>query len=198
MSERTIDSIMAAAMDLFAERGASGVSVQDIASAAKVAAGTIIYHFKSKDNLLFILAREVFSALYRDSKESMLQADAPLQTLHKLIETFFARAEQNRNSLLFLARFDPFTQLDLDAFPNAELTVLKSRYIGLISECVDRGVRLGAFNTVDPEKFSLLAWSALLGICHHYSHDPNPRDLCPEFKDWVSYRLTGSLRGPVA
>jgi AcrR family transcriptional regulator len=198
MSDHTIDSILAAATALFAKRGASGVTVQEIATRAKIASGTIIYHFKSKDNLLFILARDILSSLYRDSKESMLRADHPLQAMHNFIDTFFEVAKTDRNRLLFLARFDPFTQLDLKEFPNADLLLLKNQYIGLISECVGQGMKMNVFNPVDPEKFSLLAWSALRGICHLYSHDADPGDLCPELKNWVTYRLTGSLSGAVS
>ena len=198
MSDQTIDSILAAATTLFAERGASGVSLQEIATRANVAAGTIIYHFKSKDNLLFILSREILSNLYRDSKESMLRADSPIQALYNFIDTFFALADTNRDSLIFMARFDPFTQLDLKHFPNAELHILKKQYIGLVSEQVSQGMKMNVFNPVDPEKFSLLAWSALRGICHLYSHEPDPCDLSSEVRDWVTYRLMGALTGSLS
>ncbi|MGH3025752.1 MAG: TetR/AcrR family transcriptional regulator, partial [Gaiellaceae bacterium] len=44
-------AIRDAAMDLFAQRGFSGVTVRDIAAAASVSAPLVIHHYKSKDGL---------------------------------------------------------------------------------------------------------------------------------------------------
>jgi AcrR family transcriptional regulator len=54
------ERLLEAAARLFAERGFNGVSVRDIAAAAKVNLGVIPYYFGTKENLL----QEVFNRLF--------------------------------------------------------------------------------------------------------------------------------------
>lgn len=191
----TVEAILEAATALFALRGAEGVSVLEIARRANVSAGTVIYHFKSKDNLLFIVSREIFVRLHRDAQQAMLQAATPLEAVHAFIDAFFSLAEQGRDSVVFLARFDPFTRLDLGSFPNADLVVLKNKYLGLLESCVAKGVADQCFNPVEPEVFRMLTWATLQGICHKYCQAFPLRDLSQELKRMITFRLTGSLRG---
>lgn len=195
MAEQTVETILEAATALFARRGAEGITVLDIAKRANVSAGTVIYHFKSKDNLLFIVSREIFVKLHRDAQQAMSQTSTPLESVHAFIDAFFSLAEQNRDSVVFLARFDPFTRLDLGSFPNADLLVLKNQYLGLLENSVQAGVADGSFNPVDPGVFRMLTWATLQGICHKYCQVSPLRDLSQEFKHMITFRLTGSLGG---
>jgi AcrR family transcriptional regulator len=63
--ERTRDRILRTAERLFAAHGYNGVSVRDLAAAAKVNVASIGYHFKSKDGLL--------SEVYRRHCEPMIE-----------------------------------------------------------------------------------------------------------------------------
>jgi AcrR family transcriptional regulator len=58
------DSILAAALELFVERGFHGTSVPSVAERAKVAAGTIYHYFESKEALV--------NALFRYWKQAMV------------------------------------------------------------------------------------------------------------------------------
>jgi TetR/AcrR family fatty acid metabolism transcriptional regulator len=193
VAEQTVETILEAATALFAKRGAEGITVLEIAKRASVSAGTVIYHFKSKDNLLFIISREIFSRLHRQSQQAMLLAGSPLAALHAFIDTFFAQAEASPDSIAFLARFDPFTRLDLDSFPNADLMVLKDRYVGLVAEYVSCGIAGERFNPVDPAAFAILTWAALQGFCRVASQMPSFGELALEFKRMLTFRLTGTL-----
>jgi len=95
MAEHTVENIIEAATALFARRGAEGVTVLDIAKRCNVASGTVIYHFKSKNNLLFIVSRKIFVRLQRDTQQAMLQTSTPLEAIHAFIDAFFYLAEQD-------------------------------------------------------------------------------------------------------
>lgn len=195
MAEQTVDCILEAATTLFAQRGAEGVTVLEIAKRANVSAGTVIYRFKSKNNLLFIVSRNIFVRLHQDAKQAMLQACTPLEAIHAFIEAFFSLAEESRECVVFLARFDPFTRLDLGSFPNTDLLVLKDQYLGLFENCVQAGVADRSFNPVDPGTLRMLTWATFQGLCHKFCQTSPLRDLSQEFKRMITFRLIGSMGG---
>lgn len=194
MPTQTVNNIIEAATALFARRGPEGVTVLDIARQCQVSPGTIIYHFKSKENLLFIISRSIFIKLNNTAKEATLGADTHLDFIHAFIDAFFSFAQQNHDDVLFLARFDPFTRLDLDHFPNADLLMLQDQYLGLLEQCVESGLAAGSFNPVNSRVLRSLTWATFLGVCHKYCQQTFPlQDLCQEYKRMATLRLTGSL-----
>jgi len=195
MVEHTVENIIEAATALFARRGAEGVTVLDIAKRCNVASGTVIYHFKSKNNLLFIVSRKIFVRLHRDTQQAMLQTSTPLEAIHAFIDAFFCLAEQDLDCVVFLARFDPFTRLDLGSFPNTDLLMLKDQYLGLFENCVKAGVADRSFNPVDPGTLRMLTWATLQGLCHKYCQISPLQNLSQELKRIITFRLTGSLGG---
>lgn len=190
MSEHTVDSILSVATKLFAERGIAGVSIQEIADQAGIAAGTVIYHFKTKKNLLFILARDIIYKLYRESRTRMEGALSPLEALHRFTDAYFDFAERERASLVFLTKLDPFSSLDLAFFPNADLFLVRDRYISLIVNTLQEGIDKGAFTALDPHTFSMLVWSMLWGAGSLHGEDGTLGVLQDEVKALLTCRLT--------
>ena len=67
--EETRARILQCALDVFAERGFAGAGVRDIASAAGVNHGLILYHFKDKDGLWRAAVDFLFERLHDEMKE---------------------------------------------------------------------------------------------------------------------------------
>lgn len=70
---RSAEKILAAAEDLFAERGYGAVSISDIAVRAGVCKSNVFHHFSSKDELYFAVlnhARQAFFKLAGDLHDS--------------------------------------------------------------------------------------------------------------------------------
>jgi len=69
MSPRTVDrtvrrsQLVAAAAEVFAEKGVSGTTVADIVRAAGVAQGTFYLHFESKDDVIVAVVADVADRL---------------------------------------------------------------------------------------------------------------------------------------
>ncbi|MFP5240665.1 MAG: TetR/AcrR family transcriptional regulator [Acidobacteriota bacterium] len=197
MPKDAIESILTAATSLFAERGVGGVSLLEVAKSAKVSSGLIIYHFKSKDNLLFIVSRMILSRLHRGALEAMRPELPPLEAVHAFIDSLFAFASENRDSAVFLVKCNPFMGLDLSRFPETELVVLKSQIVGLVLARVRQGVEAGGFNAVSEEALEFILWSMLLGVCRSFDQNLDKGLLARELKELFTYRLTGSLGSPV-
>jgi len=87
--------ILDAALDLFGERGLTGVTVRDIAARAKVNVAAISYHFGGKDELYRAVATQaaeglggrVFARVAPLMEQPPGDPDAALAALESLVET---------------------------------------------------------------------------------------------------------------
>src|ERR1700676_2131236 len=83
---RRRDAIVAAAADLFRERGFRATSLDDIGAVAGVSGPAIYRYFSSKHELLAALIEEAAIA-WRETVDEVLTTDAPpLVTLDRLID----------------------------------------------------------------------------------------------------------------
>ena len=95
--ERTREAIMAAAADLFRERGFRETSLGDIGAAAGVSGPAIYRYFKSKGELLSVLIEEA-AILWRGTVDEVLDEDTPpVVTLERLIDGAIALQLRNGN-----------------------------------------------------------------------------------------------------
>lgn len=76
--QHTRELILAAAAELFAERGYDSTPLTEIARKAQVVPGTIIYHFKRKEHILGQLAIRYLLGLHDFCRDRALQNPAPL------------------------------------------------------------------------------------------------------------------------
>jgi AcrR family transcriptional regulator len=111
--ERTREAIMAAAADLFRERGFRETSLADIGAAAGVSGPAIYRYFNSKGELLSVLIEEA-ALLWRGTVDGVLNEDtSALVTLERLIDA--AIELQLRNGNLRDVFVQSFRSLDDDS-----------------------------------------------------------------------------------
>ncbi|RBY87988.1 TetR/AcrR family transcriptional regulator [Blastococcus sp. TF02A-30] len=121
----TRERILVAATDLFAERGADGVAMRDIAERVGIDVSSVHHHFPTKAGLLDACFARVFAA-ERDALDADVdalrsalvtgdRADA-LAALHQLVETFVTFLEDHpHTTFLWLRRWlDPTADTPLD------------------------------------------------------------------------------------
>jgi AcrR family transcriptional regulator len=107
------DAIVAAASDLFRERGFRATSLDDIGAVAGVSGPAIYRYFSSKHDLLSTLIEEA-AITWRATVDEVLDADGPpLVTLERLIDA--AVALQLKNGNLRGVFYQEFRSLDDDA-----------------------------------------------------------------------------------
>ena len=95
--ERRRAAIVAAAADLFRERGFRATSLDDIGAAAGVSGPAIYRYFASKHELLSVLIEEA-AVTWRRTVDDVLNTDTPpLVTLERLIDAAVALQLQNGN-----------------------------------------------------------------------------------------------------
>jgi AcrR family transcriptional regulator len=106
-SDHTRQSIMKAAVVLFAERGYEGASVRAIVSKARVNQAAINYHFKGKDGLYLEVLKVAFEGYTRlDSFDPEILKDLPREKalrsfVHQQLRPLLARDEMSRYIRIF-------------------------------------------------------------------------------------------------
>src|SRR5690349_19739986 len=139
------EAIMAAALELFVERGYFGTAVPEIAEKAGVGAGTIYRYFENKEALV--------NALYRHEKEAFAQkvlADFPKTPIAR--ELF--RTMWNRMAKFAVENPAPFIFLELHhhaSYLDAESQALEQRMLALFNNVIVAAQARGELKAASPQ-----------------------------------------------
>lgn len=151
----TKQKLFDAALRLVGERGAAGVTVDEIAAEAGVAKGTVYYNFGSKDGLVDALLRhgvELLAARLRGAEE----VEDTFQALEALVD----------GALDFFAEYPAFAQLlvsEMWRTPgqwHGTLSLLRDDIVAIVKQVVQRRADAGA---LPPEVQVGTASAALFG-----------------------------------
>jgi AcrR family transcriptional regulator len=156
--EHKRECILDAALALFSDRGFHGVAVPEVASGAKVAAGTIYRYFPSKEALV--------NAVYQREKQALGAAllhdfptDAPPRAqLSHFIRRSFEYARYNPEGLKFLELHHHKDYLD-DASRAVENTMLAPAYAFIATAQAAMVLK-----PLPPDLMVALVWGMFTGI----------------------------------
>ena len=170
------DEILAAALDVFAERGLAGARMDDIATKAGVSKGTLYLYFSGKE--------ELFQEAIRDKVARILEGLAsatppgePVQRLRSFMAAYWVhlRRPQFANMYrLIMAELQKFPELV--RFYADEVS---GRVIGLLTEIIRQGIEAGDFRSSDPAVTARM----IVGILVQHTIWSNRRELFPHIGD---------------
>ena len=194
--QRTMDALLAAAQQMFAERPVDEVTVEEIGQHAGVAVGSIYNNFGSKEGLY---AAVVGRALDVD-RDYMDRAYTPDRNP---IEQLLAASEQYLRFALDHPQF--FRMLAFPAKPGpypaaAETAALLSRRVdeqnARMVDAIERGIADGSIRKLDPRTTATILWASWNGIISlAWRHDDLHQDadelaeLIEKAADLVSFGL---------
>src|SRR5918996_4689282 len=152
----TRDALLAAGTELFAERGYDGVPVTDIAHEARVNKAMINYHFGGKRGLYLAIVTTTFSDIATGA-ERLAESGEPAPVLLRDLVALLAEAAARRNphfpAMMLREAVSGGKHLD------SEIIAYPLRVAEVVRRIVERGIREGAFRSVDP----LLTHLSLVG-----------------------------------
>lgn len=140
--------LLAAALDLFVERGYAATRLDDVAACAGVSKGTLYLYFENKEELFKAVVRENLVPVL-DEAEAMLEAyqGRSADLFRQFILCWWERIGATKLSgitKLMMAESGNFPQVA--KFYHDEVI---SRSRNLIVELLDRGIRRGEFRNID-------------------------------------------------
>lgn len=167
-------AILDAATELFAERGFTGVSIQDIADAAKTHKTTVLYHFGTKEALYAMVldeALERIAEVMRDFLAGGFDSDHVRERVVYLLDQAHAYFAEHPAHARLLQRELLEVQTS-DAFLNH---FVERIYLPAVSS-LERAAAKGIIRPVDPALFIHDTHVMLIG---YFSHRPLLEQLKP-------------------
>jgi AcrR family transcriptional regulator len=83
---RTREAILAAAAELYADRGHDAVSMRDVAAAVAIQPASLYHHFKDKDALVLAALERVLAAKAAVGRDHLLDERPPIQRLDAFLD----------------------------------------------------------------------------------------------------------------
>jgi AcrR family transcriptional regulator len=162
------DAILETALELFTERGFYGTPTAMISREAGVATGTLFFYFKTKEELIDALYRQIKSeagAAFRDGVDREPTVRAKIR---RVGENAIAWATMNRNKFRFMEQFaySPFVSTTAHDEGMSHFLFLQ--------ELVRDGMREGIIRESDTDLLCSVLASSLSGLAARIMATPDP------------------------
>ena len=149
--------LLEAALDLFAEKGFSRASMQEVADRAGVTKGAFYHHVSTKEDVLHIIHDEFIDRALEAQDRALVEYESPAEQLAQMaFDTTMICIEYQRHVMVFFREFPVLTGDVRDAIMEK-----RRRSAAIFEETVRRGVDAGEFDGgIDPAVAAL----GLLGM----------------------------------
>lgn len=168
----TRSAIEEAVIRLLTKNGFQGFTMEQVATEAGVAKGTLYRHFKSKETLLDHV-KEASLAPLREELESILNADlGPQEKIGELVAHQLRYFDERRDLFRVLLEERQVAQLQRTRQHNSRYKYI----LGRIASVVEDGVRVGVFRRLDAAKVAAMLFEANIAVIGQrlWSEHPAP------------------------
>lgn len=173
--------VLAAALDLFVERGFASTRLEDVARCAGVSKGTLYLYFASKEELFKAVVRASIVPIIGEAEDTIAHFDGPSdQLMRTVILGWWQRSGECKTSgipKLIMAEAGNFP--DIASFYKDEVINRGSR---MIASMLERAIARGEFRPVNVAAMTqvliapmlmLMTWKHSVGPCDHADLDPH-------------------------
>lgn len=173
---RQKEELLAAALELFSEKGFHNVSMQEIAQKAEFAVGTLYKFFKDKEDLYKALVRSR-AERYHSTLKEILTSDAGdvREVLEKYVAAKTAMLTGGRAILRLYFAETRGASFSLKAGLDQELRRLREDLLDCLAAVFRRGVRKKIFRPLDPHHMAVALESLSNGFLLRWIEDPQRR-----------------------
>ncbi|MFM7200200.1 MAG: TetR/AcrR family transcriptional regulator [Myxococcota bacterium] len=159
------ESILDAAIRVFARQGFHQSRVADIAREAGVADGTIYIYFKHKEDILIAIFEEKMALVLQKLRAELADVLDPAERLRTFISYHLTQVMQNRE-------LSEILQVELrlsNKFMKEYVPVRLTEYLDVIAEIIVEGQRQGKFRTdISPAVMKRAIFGALDELAMHW------------------------------
>jgi AcrR family transcriptional regulator len=141
-SEQTRERVLTAAADVFNERGFSNTRLSDIAERAGMQAGSLYYHFESKEDLMRTLVERAVERIYLAVRQQVdeVPRDEPMRRLEVAIDAHIRAALADEGAGGATVRMYGQIPTDVNHLLRPLYDDITKFWRGLVSEAQRQGV----------------------------------------------------------
>lgn len=167
--QHRINTIMDAALDVFAEKGLQNATMDDVAQKAEISKGTIYLYFKSKEHLFFALDNRAGQMLRERFLEAYDTVELGLDKIKAIGRAYFKFSFDFPNyfkAMNYVQRMNPetFAKVAADMSPNG-IDGLKDSSLAVLRKAIVCGQEDGSVaEDIDPWLTAVLLWATSNGV----------------------------------
>ncbi len=135
------EKIIETSLKLFDEYGYHGVSVHEIVERSGSSKGGFYHHFKSKDELLYVIHDYFISYVLQKANEAIQTCSTPTDKLHNIIQSFVKVFDLYKPHITVFYQESKYLQPQHLQAINEK----RDRYRDLIFEVLEEGIVIGEF-----------------------------------------------------
>lgn len=187
--QRKRQEILAAASQVFAQKGFAATTTKDIANAADLGESTLYNYFESKRDILLAIIDEnhvLFDHLFQVA-QGLANRDALIELFDRSLEIFSGR-------IPFIRTILAEAWVDNEVLNTYVITRVK-QVSGLIEDFIESQVKAGAFRPIDPALGSRLALGMFFSLVLPALRGVEPPPSAAQRRAWaesvVSFLLDG-------
>lgn len=156
--------ILKAAINIFSKKGFHNTTMDDIASEASLAKGTLYWHFKTKEELYFSLGLEQKMLIDKIFTSAFMSDIPPLEKIQKILEsiiTYFIESKTLNGLTLNIFGQGPNTFKGNIA---QEIQNHFENYRSIFADIIKKGINDGTIKNDEPDQLASIITSLLVGV----------------------------------
>ncbi|MBL7501989.1 TetR family transcriptional regulator [Frankia sp. CNm7] len=187
-ADATRARLLAAAVSTFAAKGFHATTTRDIAAAAGMSPAALYVHHRSKEELLYLIARGGHERTLARLRAGVASSSDPVEQVRRVIRDFAVFHARDHTT----ARVVHYELAALSPEHLAEIRAIRQITDGEIRRLVERGVAAGVFDIVDPAMAATALLSLGIDIARWYRDDGGwtPEDIGDRYAE-LALRMLG-------
>jgi AcrR family transcriptional regulator len=188
-ADATRARLLDAATAAFSEKGFHGTTTRDIASGAGISPAALYVHHKSKEELLYLIARVGHDRVLELVQRAIASSSDPVDALSRVIHDFVVSHASGHTG----ARVINYELAALTPEHFAEIREIRRRIEAELRDVVERGVAARVFDTPDPHIATIALLSLGVDIARWYKDGGRwtPQEIADRYAE-IALRIVGA------
>jgi AcrR family transcriptional regulator len=157
--------ILSAAERIFAQKGFHSATMDEIASHAELAKGTIYLYFENKRDIFYTLVDEKVDSLMKLVKVEIKREAQSVERLKRLVKTQLEFFQNNRDFFRIIITEQTRFELGIKDEFRKRMMQKHLKYINIVARIIQSGIEEKVFKSLEPRKVA----SALTGIVNGFT-----------------------------
>jgi len=158
------ESILQAAIILFAERGFNATPTAEVAKRAGVAEGLIFHYFKNKEGIFVHILSEMMEIYIQGLEANMEKAPTGLEAIENIMAFHLRFSEERSKEFIVVIRDFPFDLMKPGSPAVGMITDGSARISDVMRKCIERGIKDGSIRKIPVEETIFMVRGLLNGV----------------------------------